>query len=519
MSDTIGQRLKKERESRYLTLEKASEATRIRVVFLHALESDDYSTLPSAAQGRGFLRNYADYLGLNLDEMIADIQKNAPPVEVSGPLPEVNLAETESPVLNLDDESARLVWMNKIRAAWSSLISRFERRAQVESAPREAGTEIQPEVEQQPVVADESNVPVWRGWIQKIVALIPSRSAGPAIESNLEPEPVSVAEELPAPAVPVEALLPADQIFKEIGVELRERRELISLTVDEVERHTKLRVALIKALEAGEQDKLPSPVQTRGMLANYANFLDMDVDRVLLRFADALQARRHEKYAEIPRERVQTEVKPTIPMLRGFIAGDLIFGVTIIVALAGLAVWGVGRVISSQDTPIEPTAPSIADVLSGNLPTPSPVVGMTFLPVDEGIATPTLAELLVEESPTLASTANVTVDIFALERVFVRISVDGEVAFEGRLAPLETRFFEANDQVVVLTGNAAVLRIIYNGNDLGLMGNTGEVVSRVYLVTGVATPTATLSPTPTNTLSATMTPTPTQTPTFTPPSP
>ena len=98
----------------------------------------------------------------------------------------------------------------------------------------------------------------------------------------------------------------------------------------------------------------------------------------------------------------------------------------------------------------------------------------------------------------------------------MRISVDGEVVFEGRLAPGETKVFEANDQVMVLTGNAAALRITYNGRDLGLMGNIGEVVSRVYLITGVAMPTATISPTPTNTLPPTVTETPTLTPEFTP---
>jgi hypothetical protein len=110
----------------------------------------------------------------------------------------------------------------------------------------------------------------------------------------------------------------------------------------------------------------------------------------------------------------------------------------------------------------------------------------------------------------------VAVSVFALERVFARISVDGESVFEGRLVPGETKVFEANEQVMVLTGNAAALRITYNGRDLGLMGNVGEVVSRVYLISGVAIPTATITPTPTNTLPVTATTTPTLTPTFTP---
>ena len=105
MFESIGQRLKKERIARFLTLEKASEATHIRIVFLQALENDDFSVMPSAAQGRGFLRNYAEYLELNIDEMIAEMQRNAPQVtEVSGPLPQVNLAETEIPPLTSEED-------------------------------------------------------------------------------------------------------------------------------------------------------------------------------------------------------------------------------------------------------------------------------------------------------------------------------------------------------------------------------------------------------------------------------
>jgi cytoskeletal protein RodZ len=517
MPDTIGQRLKKEREARYLTLEKACEDTRIRIVFLQAFESDDYSNLPSVAQARGFLRNYAEYLGLNLEEMIADIH-SAPPVEISGPLPEVNLSETESPILDdADEKPAR--YFSALRAM---LAARFGRRAveQVDDSTSASGevsridnpTPGEGRVtnptytgeDEQSQVKDEAHT----GFISKIISAFQFRIAKPAPEPEEEPVPI---------AEPSKPLLPADQIFQEIGAQLRSRRELISLTVEEVERHTKLRAAFIKALEAGDYDKLPSPVQTRGMLANYASFLDIDAEKILLRFADGLQARRHEKYAETPRENIQTQVKPSIPFLRSFIAGDLIFGVAIIVILVGLAVWGVGRVVSAQDTPIEPTAPPISDVLSGNLPTQQSAAGVTFVPVDEGLATPTLAELTADAPPTVASSANVVVSVFAVERVFARISVDGKVVFEGRLTPRETKVFEANDQVVVLTGNAAALRITYNGSDLGAMGSVGEVVSRVYLVTGIATPTATISPTPTNTSPATMTPTPTQTPTFTPP--
>jgi transcriptional regulator with XRE-family HTH domain len=90
---TVGRQLKRAREQHHLTLEKAAEATHIRLHYLQALEADDYSVMPSAAQARGFLRNYSGFLELDLDAVLTEIQRQQPvePGEVSGPLPEVEV--------------------------------------------------------------------------------------------------------------------------------------------------------------------------------------------------------------------------------------------------------------------------------------------------------------------------------------------------------------------------------------------------------------------------------------------
>src|SRR5688500_9614749 len=74
MTQTIGQRLKAEREEQRLTLEKVFEATRIRVQYLQALEADDLSIMPSPVQARGYLRNYAEYLGFDVDQMLDEMR-------------------------------------------------------------------------------------------------------------------------------------------------------------------------------------------------------------------------------------------------------------------------------------------------------------------------------------------------------------------------------------------------------------------------------------------------------------
>ncbi len=79
MAESIGERLKQARESRNLSFDQVAEATRIRPYYIQALEKDDYSAVPSAAQARGFLRIYAGYLGLNPDELISSVKPVEPP--------------------------------------------------------------------------------------------------------------------------------------------------------------------------------------------------------------------------------------------------------------------------------------------------------------------------------------------------------------------------------------------------------------------------------------------------------
>jgi transcriptional regulator with XRE-family HTH domain len=80
---TIGEHLKQARTQRNVTLEQAAHVTRVRIHYLRALEEDDRDLLPSDVQGRGFLRLYADYLGLPvdplLDQWMGKIPENVPP--------------------------------------------------------------------------------------------------------------------------------------------------------------------------------------------------------------------------------------------------------------------------------------------------------------------------------------------------------------------------------------------------------------------------------------------------------
>jgi cytoskeletal protein RodZ len=67
----LGELLKETRQSKEVSLEKVEEELRIRKKYLQALEEEDFSIMPPEVYVKGFLRNYAIYLGLDLQEVKA----------------------------------------------------------------------------------------------------------------------------------------------------------------------------------------------------------------------------------------------------------------------------------------------------------------------------------------------------------------------------------------------------------------------------------------------------------------
>jgi transcriptional regulator with XRE-family HTH domain len=77
-ADPLGERLVAAREARGIDLLRAERETKIRRTYLAALERGDYAALPGAVYVRGFLRNYATYLGLDPEEAVAQWHRDAP---------------------------------------------------------------------------------------------------------------------------------------------------------------------------------------------------------------------------------------------------------------------------------------------------------------------------------------------------------------------------------------------------------------------------------------------------------
>jgi len=414
MSESIGQQLQRARQARSLTLEQVASATHVRAHYLQALEDGDLSRVPSLVQARGFLRIYADYLGLEIESLLGD----------------------------LDDVG-----------------------------PAPPASPISPE---------------------PLEGRLPDASIG-------------------SPASPASAIA----AFTEIGQKLRKQREVLGLSLEDIERHTHLRSFYLKALEAGDLDRLPSPVQGRGMLSNYAEFLGMNPEPLLLRFADGLQAILTERQAAAQPRRPRVEQRTLRPpsLLRRFFSAELLVGLALVAVLVGFALWAAVRItaLRAEQQPA-PTAPPIAAILLATptaSPPPSPMPPTPTVP--PALAQPTEGAAQPAQPPP-ASAEAVQVYVTVRQRTWMRVLVDEEVVFDGRVIPGSAYQYSGEEKVEILTGNGAALQVFYNQNDLGIIGLYGEVIHQVYTLQGLQTPTPTTTMTPTTTARPTRTPRVTATP-------
>jgi len=87
---SFGDKLRKQRDLRGISLREIAEGTKISVRFLQALEEDRVDVLPGGLFPRAFVKQYALFLGLDVEKTVADFvaaHGEAPPERRAAPPP------------------------------------------------------------------------------------------------------------------------------------------------------------------------------------------------------------------------------------------------------------------------------------------------------------------------------------------------------------------------------------------------------------------------------------------------
>ncbi len=207
--DGVGPFLRSAREKKGVPLRSISEHTRIRTYYLESIENGDFDKLPTGPVGLGFVRAFADAVGVDCRAVTASYKR-----ETAGevPLEEFGL-ETEtrtfySPVsrVNRFSSVATLGFVLIFLVAGGGLLwfmkGRTEQLVPVESIVGRIKTAVAPVAEKIPgfneKAKDENGTGKEPAVIEKEA---PEQERSPVAAVNLKEPPVSGEEKKPSPAV------------------------------------------------------------------------------------------------------------------------------------------------------------------------------------------------------------------------------------------------------------------------------------------------------------------------------
>jgi cytoskeleton protein RodZ len=83
-SGSFGEWLRRQREMREISLRDIAERTKISLRYLEAMEADRFDLLPAPLFAKGFLREYARYVGLSPDDVVNHYLSVHHPEELAG---------------------------------------------------------------------------------------------------------------------------------------------------------------------------------------------------------------------------------------------------------------------------------------------------------------------------------------------------------------------------------------------------------------------------------------------------
>lgn len=127
ISQTLGER----RQLRGLTYEKVSQALKIRIFFLKALEHGEWDQLPAEVYLRGFIRRYAQYLGLDSEKLLAPyIQATDSPSALSKPI-------TSMTAINVLSKTG-WIWLGIVVIVFLVLVRFIRMESSPQPKPRES---------------------------------------------------------------------------------------------------------------------------------------------------------------------------------------------------------------------------------------------------------------------------------------------------------------------------------------------------------------------------------------------
>ncbi len=267
------------------------------------------------------------------------------------------------------------------------------------------------------------------------------------------------------------------KIFKHI-------RETNDITLAEIEDATKIRIKYLKAIEEDKFDEIPGKVYAKGFVKSYARYLKIDQEPVILEMieeafgntAPAVSApaedaapQKEEKHLEKKAKREQPiEDKPLNKKI------SRIIGISVLFVVLLLAIGGIYSLKNGEDENDEPN--TVIQQQENN----SDDANKQTTPDNENPpATPNSQDKPKYDGLSMTISIN-DVRPNTVDKCWLQVTADGKLLWEETLNEGASKTVTAAESIRIKAGNAGVVKITLNDQDLGIMGSYSQVVTKEY---------------------------------------
>ena len=275
----------------------------------------------------------------------------------------------------------------------------------------------------------------------------------------------------------------------QLGELLRAAREEQNLTLQDVEQAIHIRLHLLEALEDSNFQAFPSPIVTRGLIRNYAKYLNVDPIQALTLYDG-------NGHIPVKGQRLTPngiEFMNVSMTSRRYVNWEFVIGAFILILVVGTGGYlvyngSVGQAIATATPTKTPRATGVSEDAALLLPTVTPPPTNTPTPIPS------------TDTPTPVVFTGVTVELIIRQPSWVQILADDVKVFEGILQPDTRQSWNGERRVAIRAGNGGGVEVVVNGVSRGLMGPEGQVVDQIWekvdQPSGLPQSTPTETPTP-----------------------
>lgn len=242
-----------------------------------------------------------------------------------------------------------------------------------------------------------------------------------------------------------------------LGQFLREARESVGLSIDELAEVTSIRAGLLKEIESNNFIHCGGDTYARGHLRNIAAKISVDPQTLINLYNEehSTESRKiHDMLVENNVAKIPTERKSVSPKSLA------------IASVAVLAAIAIGQiVISNSKTTVIPTV----TVSESATPTPSPSVS----------SEPTQPATTESAAPAMTGEMKLTISA-TRGNSNIDVVVDGKHLFKGPMFQGDTKSFSAPTSISIYLSNAGDLDLTLNGEKLAPLGMRNQEIRKTF---------------------------------------